>query len=203
MPTGNGHILRDIYQLKITLVGTSPLIWRRVLVPADLTLAQLHNVVQAAVGWQNCHLHEFRIASQRFGVPDPEDSFLGVAHCINERNALLGEVLGTAGSKAEYTYDFGDSWEHNIVVEKVLLSEPGAVYPICTGGERHGPPEDCGGLAGYYNFLEAIRDPDHEEHEEMLEWIGGSFDAEAFSIDHVNRRLASLQPRLVYRSQLT
>ena len=203
MPTGNVPILHDIYQLKISLVGTSPLIWRRVLVPSDLTLAQLHNVVQVSVGWENCHLHEFRIASRRFGVPDPEDSFLGGAQCFNERKTRLADVLGKAGAKAEYTYDFGDSWEHNIVVEKVLLSDPGVAYPICTGGERHGPPEDCGGLAGYYNFLEAIRDPEHEEHEDMLEWIGGSFDAEAFSIDLVNRSLAPLQPPLVQRSQLT
>ena len=187
----------------LSLVGTSPLIWRRVLVPAVLTLAQLHNVVQVSVGWENCHLHEFRIASRRFGVPDPEDSFLGGAQCFNERKTRLADVLGKAGAKAEYTYDFGDSWEHNIVVEKVLLSDPGVAYPICTGGERHGPPEDCGGLAGYYNFLEAIRDPEHEEHEDMLEWIGGSFDAEAFSIDLVNRSLAPLQPPLVQRSQLT
>lgn len=200
MPNGNVPILHDIYQLKITLIGTRPPIWRRVLAPADLTLAQFHNVLQAVVGWENCHLHEFRIGRQRFGVPDPEDRLMGGTGCINERKVRLSDVLGKAGAKAEYTYDFGDSWEHSIVVEKVLTPEPGAVYPVCTDGKRHGPPEDCGGLGGYDNFLEAIADPEHEEHEEMLEWIG-SFDPEAFSVDHVNRKLASLQRRQVKRSK--
>jgi len=186
---------RDIYQLKITLRGTKPTIWRRVLAPADLTLAQLHQVLQAALGWQNCHLHEFRIGRRRFGAPEPQDMFLGGNSCINERKVRLSEVLGQVRAKAEYTYDFGDSWEHSIVVEKVLTPEPGAVYPVCTGGELHGPPEDCGGLGGYYNVLEAISDPKHEEHEAMLDWIGGSFDPEGFSVDGVNRRLAPLQRR--------
>ncbi|MGD0578982.1 MAG: plasmid pRiA4b ORF-3 family protein [Bryobacteraceae bacterium] len=200
MPTENGPMIHDIYQLKITLLGTRPPIWRRVLVPADLTLAQLDTVLQAAIGWENCHLHEFRIGRRRFGVPDPEDRLMGETGCIDERKVRLSDVLGKAGAKAEYTYDFGDSWEHSIVVEKVLRPEPGLVYPLCTGGKRQGPPEDCGGLGGYYNFLEAIQDPEHEEHADLLEWIGGSFDPEAFSVDHVNRKLAPLQRRRMKRS---
>jgi hypothetical protein len=94
-----------------------------------------------------------------------------------------------------YTYDFGDSWDHEIVVEKCLASESGRTYPACLAGERHGPPEDCGGLPGFYNLLEAIADPEHEQHEELVEWLGDDFDPEAFSADEVNQRLAPLQRR--------
>jgi Plasmid pRiA4b ORF-3-like protein len=96
-------------------------------------------------------------------------------------------------ARRPYTYDFGDGWEHTISVEKVLAPDPGVAYPVCTAGKLSGPPEDCGGLYGYYNLLEAIRDPDHEEHEEMLEWIGGEIDPDAFSIDEVNERLKPFQ----------
>ena len=199
MPTK--AIPHDIYQIKITLLGSRPPIWRRLLAPGDLTLAQFHDVLQAAMGWENAHLHEFRIGQRRFGVPDPDDTLMGETACINERKVRLGDVLGKAGAKAQYTYDFGDSWEHSIVVEKVLAPEPGVAYPICTAGKLNCPPEDCGGLGGFYNFLEAVRDPAHEEHEELLEWIGGDFDPEAFSIDHVNRRLGSLQRRRLKTSK--
>jgi hypothetical protein len=186
---------QEIYQLKITLLDSKPPIWRRLLVPSDLTLAQLHDVLQNAMGWQDCHLHEFRIGDLRFGVPDPDYGLMGDEEPMNERRRRLFNVLGEVGAKAEYTYDFGDSWEHRIVVEKVLPPEPGIRYPACTAGKRNCPPEDCGGMYGYYNLLAAIRDPEHEEREDLLEWIGGDFDPEAFSIDEVNKRLAPLQRR--------
>ena len=189
MPTKKIESSQEIYQIKIALLGTRPPVWRRLLVPAGMTLAQLHDVLQTAMGWENCHLHEFRIGGQTFGVPDPDATLMGGTASINERKVRLCDVLGKASAKAEYTYDFGDSWEHSILVEKLLPSEPGLNYPICTDGERHGPPEDCGGVGGYYNLLEAIHDPEHQEHEEMLEWIGGDFDPEAFSVEDVNRRL--------------
>lgn len=195
MPTKKIESSQEIYQIKVTLLGTRPPIWRRLLVPAELTLGQLHEVLQVAMGWENCHLHEFRIGRQRFGVPDPDARLTGALACIQERKVHLFDVLHEPGAKAEYTYDFGDSWEHSILVEKLLPSEPELNYPICTDGKRHGPPEDCGGLGGYYNLLEAIHDPEHEEHAEMLAWIGGDFDPEAFSVEDVNRRLAPPQRR--------
>lgn len=169
MPNENGPISHDIYQLRITLAGTRLLIWRRVLAPAGLTLAQLHNVLQVTRGWENCHFHVFRIGRQRFDVPDLEDRSMSRTGCVNERKVRLLDVLSKAGAKAEYTYDFGANWEHSIVVQKVLTPEPGVVYPVCTDGKRHGPHKDCGSLGGYYDFREAMRDPEHEEHEEMLE----------------------------------
>ena len=186
---------QEIYQIKVTLLGTDPPIWRRLLVPADLTLEQLHDVVQVAMGWEDCHMHEFRIGQQRFGEPDPMEQVLGGPRTASERTARLFSVLARVGAKAVYTYDFGDDWEHQIVLEKRLAPEPGRAYPACLAGERHGPPEDCGGIGGFDNLLEAIADPQHEQHEELLDWVGEDFDPEAFSVEEINRRLASLQRR--------
>ncbi len=194
MPTTNTiEKSQQIYRIKVTLLGTDPPIWRRLLVPAALTLEQLHDVLQTAMGWEDCHMHEFRIGQQRFGKPDPMERVFGGPHTANERTARLSDVLDRAGIKALYTYDFGDSWEHKIVVEKRLPADPGDAYPRCLTGERHAPPEDCGGIPGFYNLLEAIGDPEHEQHEELLDWLGDGFDPEAFSVDEVNRRLAPVQ----------
>jgi len=143
---------QEIYQIKVTLLGMDPPIWRRLLVPADLTLEQLHHVLQLAMGWEDCHMHEFRIGQQRFGTPDPMEQVFGGSRTASERTARLFNVLSRAGTKAVYTYDFGDSWEHQIVVEKRLAPEPGCLYPVCLAGERHGPPEDCGGIPGFSIF---------------------------------------------------
>jgi Plasmid pRiA4b ORF-3-like protein len=183
----------EIYQIKVTLVGTVPPIWRRLLVRADLTLEQLHNVLQLAMGWEGCHMHEFRIGKQSFGKPDPMEHFLGGLRTVSERTAYLFTVLGKARAKALYTYDFGDSWDHEIVVEKCLAPEPGRTYPVCLAGKRRAPPEDSGGIPGFYNLLEAFADPEHEQHEESIEWLGDDFDPDTFSVDEVNQRLALRQ----------
>ena len=193
MTTKKIWVPQEIYQLKVTLRYTRPPIWRRLLVPAGMTLEVLHDILQAAMGWYDSHLHEFSIGQNRFGKPDPQDDLMGLPAVVNESTAYLFMVLGKARAKAIYTYDFGDSWEHMIVVEKVLPPDPGVAYPICVGGKLQCPPEDCGGIPGYYNLLEAIRDPAHKEHEDMLDWVGGSYDPEAFSVDDVNRGLAHLQ----------
>jgi hypothetical protein len=186
---------QEIYQIKVTLLGADPPIWRRLLVPAEVTLERLHHVLQLAMGWEDCHMHEFRVGKQRFGTPDPMEEAFGGPRTASERTARLCDVLGRVGAKAVYTYDFGDTWEHGIVVEKRLAPEPGRGYPVCLAGERHGPPEDCGGIPGFYNLLDAIGDPAHEEHEELLEWLGEDFDPAAFSVEEVNRELAPLQRR--------
>ena len=192
MPTKRVENPQEIYQIKITLLGTSPPIWRRLLVPANLTLEQLHDVLQLAMGWEDCHMHDFRIGQKQFGKPDTDDRLMGLSAVGNERTVRLFSVLGKVGAKAVYTYDFGDGWEHAIAVEKVLSPEAGHAYPACVEGKRHGPPEDCGGVPGFYNLLEAIGDPEHGQHEQMRDWLGDDFDPEAFSVDEVNRRLAPL-----------
>jgi len=183
----------DIYQLKVTLLDTRPPIWRRLLVPSGFTLEDLHAVVRAAMDWDDSHLHEFRIGKKRFGKSHPSDRLIGMDPIGNERTAHLFMVLGKVGAKAVYTYDFGDGWEHVIVVEKVLPREAGDVYPVCVDGKLHGPPDDCGGIPGYYRLFEALRDPHHPEYKELLDWVGGEFNPEAFSVAEVNRRLAPIQ----------
>jgi hypothetical protein len=181
----------EIFQLKVTLLGTKPPIWRRLLAPANLTLAQLHDLLQSAMGWHDCHMHEFSVGDRLIGIPNPEDRLMGMP-VEDERKVRLSSVLGI-GAKAVYTYDMGDSWEHSIVLEKCLPAEPGAVYPVCTGGARACPPEDCGGLPGFYELVDALGDPKHERHEEMREWVGEDYDPEAFSIEEINQRLTPIR----------
>jgi Plasmid pRiA4b ORF-3-like protein len=183
----------DIYQLKVTLLDTRPPIWRRLLVPSGFTLEDLHSVVQAAMDWDDSHLHEFRVGQKRFGKSHPSDRLMGMDPIGNERTAHLFMVLGKVGARAVYTYDFGDGWEHAIIVEKVLPPESGVAYPVCVGGKLQGPPEDCGGIPGYYNLLEALRDPNHPEHQDLEDWVGGEFNPETFALEEVNRRLVPIQ----------
>jgi hypothetical protein len=177
-----------IYQLKITLKGFRPPIWRRVLVPSDFTLARLHWVMQAAMGWTNSHLHHFRVGETYYSLPFPGTDWED-ADEEDARRVKLAQVAPRAKAKFEYEYDFGDSWDHEILVEKILPPEPGAKYPLCIVGKGACPPEDVGGVWGYAEFLKAIADPEHKEHEMYLEWIGGGFDPDAFDLDEVNRAL--------------
>jgi Plasmid pRiA4b ORF-3-like protein len=195
MPAKHSAISAEIYQLKVTLLGPRPPIWRQLLVPADLTLAQLHDVLQVAMGWQECHMHEFSAGGRYFGRPDPEDRFMGMPPVEDERRVRLSSLLRKIGAKVIYTYDLGDSWEHSIVLQKCLPAVPTLTYPICTGGKLASPPEDCGGIGGFYDLLDALKDPTHEQHEELQDWVGGDYDPEAFSIDPVNRMLTRLLPR--------
>jgi hypothetical protein len=175
---------KSVYQLKATILDTKPPVWRRLVVRDDSTLAELHDVLQAAFGWWDCHLHEFEIGGVRYGVDDGEDW----SPPKDERRAKLRNLV-QARSAFLYVYDFGDYWRHRIVVEKVLGAETGTRYPACTGGRRACPPEDCGGPWGYQEFLAAIGDPDHEEHDSMLTWVGGSFDPDAFDAGEFEHRL--------------
>ncbi len=179
---------QTIYQLKITLKDIRPPIWRRVQVPSSTTLSQLHLIIQAAMGWWNCHLHQFSIQGIDYGEPQPEYGL----DLRDEKRVKLNQVVQQEKSKFLYLYDFGDSWEHSILVEKVLPREPEVSYPLCVKGKRACPPEDCGGPWGYAEFLEAIQDPEHPEHESFVEWIGGEFNSEACDLHEINQRLADL-----------
>jgi hypothetical protein len=152
----------------------------------------LHDVLQLAMDWGDSHMHEIRIGQQTFGKPDPMEEALGGARTASERTVRLFQVLGRVGAKAIYTYDFGDNWDYEIVLEKRLPPEPGRAYSACLAGERHAPPEDCGGPPGFYNLLKAIRNPKHKQYGELLEWVG-EFDPEAFSVEEINRRFEPLQ----------
>jgi len=195
MPTKKMLDSQEIFQIKITLLGTRPPIWRRVLVPTSLTMEQLHHVLQAAMGWEDYHMHEFSIGRRLIGRPDPDDRLMGMPPVENERKVQLFSVLGRIGAKIIYTYDLGDSWEHSIVLEKRLPADPDMTYPVCTGGQRACPPEDCGGIGGFYDLLDAISDPNHDQHEELCDWLGDDFDPEAFSINKVNRMITPTRRR--------
>jgi len=179
-----------VYQVKITLDHVRPPVWRRVLVE-DCTLADLHDVVQISMGWAGYHLHIFEIGEERYGAPEQwEDDPLGDHDVGNEGKVKLSQLVGRGVKKFHYEYDMGDSWGHTIQVEKTLPAEAGVRYPRCVDGARACPPEDCGGPWGYGDFLDAIQNPRHPQHEELREWIGGDFDPEAFDPEAVNAKLA-------------
>jgi hypothetical protein len=179
-----------IYQLKITLSYIKPPVWRRVLVPGDTTLEELHHILLTIMGWDGYHLHEFSISGTSYG--SREQDTWGELDFEDEADFTLAQVLPAEKLKGSYTYDFGDDWRHEILVEKILPRDETMRYPLCVTGKRACPPEDIGGPPGYQFFLEAIHDPANEEHERYLEWIGGAFDPEAFDLNDINDQLHQL-----------
>jgi hypothetical protein len=182
-----------IYQLKITLRDIKPPIWRRVQVP-ECTLTDLHEIIQVAMGWDESHLHQFIVRGTYYGGTVDDDFGLGPDMDVEEEgDVLLSQITnGHRRLKFRYEYDFGDGWQHDIEVERVVEREPRVHYPRCIEGRRACPPEDVGGPWGYADFLAAITDPKHEDHREMKEWVGGKFDPEKFSAVAVNRELRKL-----------
>lgn len=173
-----------VFQFKITLEEIKPTIWRRIQVLDSYTFWDLHVAIQDAMGWNDSHLHEFTVTNpvtdvkEHIGIPDEEG--------FDEREVLAGWNINIkdyfthpSNQKVSYLYDFGDSWQHQVEFEGEYARHSGK-YPICLAGERACPPDDVGGSGGYENFLTAILDPHHEEHEEFLQWIGGKFDPEKF-----------------------
>jgi hypothetical protein len=180
-----------VYQLKVSLRGAKPPIWRRLLVPADISLARLHTTILAAFGWNGGHMHVFETAYGDFGQADRE-----LGHRA-DTSVTLEQVASAVRDKIRYTYDFGDDWVHDITVEKVLDADPATTYPRCTGGRRAAPPDDCGGIWGYQELVHVLADPKHPEHADRLEWLGLSdaseFTPDAFDPAEVNRQLRALR----------
>jgi hypothetical protein len=175
-----------VYQVKITIDQIEPPIWRRLQVPADITLPRFHDAIQAAFGWWDYHLHQFIVDGLHFGVPDPE--FIDELPMIDESNVKLQDLQ--RASKIVYQYDFGDCWDHRVEIESLSVdAEPDVRYPICTGGERARPPEDCGGTSGYEHLLEVLGNPHDEEYREVKTWVGRAFHPEKFDLRAVNRAL--------------
>jgi Plasmid pRiA4b ORF-3-like protein len=181
------NVTGNVLQLKIALKDIKPPIWRRVQVP-DCSLALLHQIIQVAMGWDDYHLYSFEVGGTQYS--DPRGA--GELDMENASQAKLSRIIPREKFKFGYTYDFGDNWEHAILVEKILPMEVGKKYPVCLEGKRACPPEDVGGSWGYEEFVKAIRDPRHERHEEYREWAG-EFDPEALDLDAVNKELRRLR----------
>jgi hypothetical protein len=177
-----------IYRLKITLREVKPPIWRRVEVPGGISLASLHEILNEAMGWFDGHLHEFTIDGVEYTTPDTD--FATETRAEDDGRWRLDTVVTQVGAKFRYDYDFGDGWEHDVVVEAIEAPAAGVTYPRVTAGRRACPPEDCGGPWGYAELLEALADPSHEDHEARSAWVAEDFDPEAFSIAETNAVLA-------------
>lgn len=180
----------EVYQFKITLVDTDPPIWRRIQV-GDCTLDKFHEQIQTAMGWTNSHMHHFKIDGTLYGDPRLSGETFGEFRYKDSTTTRLSAILPAGGerSRFEYEYDFGDGWLHEILFEGRPRDESGKRYPLCVEGARACPPEDVGGVGGYVDFLEAIADPENEQHEEMRGWIGRKFDPEAFDPAKATRRM--------------
>jgi hypothetical protein len=181
-----------IYQLKITLKWSKPPIWRRVLVRAAMRLDRLHQVIQLVMPWTNSHLHQFGVGRTFYGMPDPDSVDMGF-ETLNEKRYALADLVPAAKKKFIYEYDFGDGWEHEVTVEKILPPDPAFKHPTCLGGANACPPDDCGGMGGYYDLLQKLADPKHPEHDDLKEWIGGGWDPAQFDLGCTNKMLKRLK----------
>ena len=176
----------EILQLKITLLGIDPKIYRIVQVPATITLRNLHRVVQRVMEWQDYHLYQFVKDQQSFG---PKSKDFDMPEVKNDKSVAVIELLPKPRHKMFYEYDFGDGWLHEVLLQKILSVEEGVRYPVCIEGKHAGPPEDSGGPPGYCDLLEALDDPEHEGHEDARDWLGGDYDPGLFDLEVINRRL--------------
>jgi hypothetical protein len=183
------------YQLKVTLMETDPPIWRRLVVPGDTTLSRLDRILQAAMGWTNSHLHMFTVGGVLYAEPSPEWG----AEVRDEGRVRLADVARAEGEAFVYEYDLGDSWRHQVLVEEVIVEAGEAQGPRCLGGERACPPEDAGGVGGYYDKLLTLQDPGSDEYESTRRWIesmtGGPFDPDFFDLEAANRAIEALRSR--------
>ncbi len=179
-----------VFQIKITLTDAEPPIWRRIQVQSDTTLAELHGILQVVMGWTNSHLHRFIVKGQSYALPDPDDR--GPNKPKDERKFALRDLVTQEGSHITYEYDFGDDWQHELLVEKIHPKEKGAHYPNCMAGAGACPPEDVGGVPGYAEFLKAMGNPNHPEHQDYRDWIGGPFDPQKFDLTKVNQILQNI-----------
>ena len=181
----------QIHQIKLTLRGSQPPIWRRIQVRGDTTFDRFHRILQCVMGWEDAHLHRFVIHGACYGVPEQDER--GARKTRDERKYTLRDVVPREGSHFAYDYDFGDYWQHILVVERMLAPEEGVLYPLCLAGERACPPEDIGGIGRYDDFLQALTDPADVEHNDFTGWVGSVFDPEAFDLNEVNRKLHKLK----------
>lgn len=182
--------IERVFQFKISLLGIQPAIWRRIQVPENYTFWGLHVAIQDSMGWMDSHLHEFKILNPATGskvsIGIPDEDMIDETEMLPGWELAIGDYFSIQSPKADYKYDFGDGWRQVIELEEILPRNPDLTYPTCVAGERSCPPEDCGGVWGYQNMLRILSDPNDEEHEDMLTWVGGSYDPNHFEANAVN-----------------
>jgi len=176
---------KSVVSLKVTLRGTKPPVCRRLLMHDEMTLGDLHQAIQAAMGWHDSHLHAFGIDGRTYGDRHTDDDV------ADENHLTLKSLLKSGVTRFAYTYDFGDNWEHMVAIEKTQPTRAGGSYPACVAGKRNCPPEDCGGAWGYLHLLEVLADPTHPERDEQIEWIGEEFDPDEFAVAVADETLAA------------
>jgi hypothetical protein len=179
----------SIYQLKVTIKESEPPIWREIQVRSHITLYKLQRILQVVMGWGNTHLHQFTIDGTCYGQSHPEYGL----EMKTERRARLDELVPEENASFLYEYNLDDSWMHHITVEKILEPTPGVHYPRCVAGDRACPPEECGGIRGYAEVLEILKNPEDPDYAETREWVDEDFDPEVFKIDEVNRQLKAIR----------
>lgn len=180
----------SVHELRITLEEIRPRVRRTFAVPSGISLAALHHVIQAVMGWEDSHLHNFEIGGSRYEFPMPDTE--QEPEVRDSGSAILGVLAPQAGDSFTYTYDFGDNWVHRVEVLKVGPGEPGVTYPVCLNGERACPPEDCGGPFSFMELLDALAHPRRKENREVLDWLGPDYDPAAFDVSEVNAKLINI-----------
>lgn len=180
-----------LYQIKIELKNSKPKIWRKILIKSDMFLSDFHMAIQIAMGWTNSHLHSFEHKGKSYAERVEGDDFWEELDSVDYKNIKISNLLKKEKDKIKYEYDFGDGWVHDIVLEKILPLDNDKTYPVCIGGKNSCPPEDCGGIYGYFHILEVLKNPQNEEYEEIKDWLGEVFDPEKFDLQEVNSVLAS------------
>ncbi len=175
---------------RVTLIGIKPIIWREREVPTTYSFWDHQVAIQDVMGWYDYHLHIFRVLNsetaelEEIGIPDEEEA-RGGSQILPGWEVAIGKHFLRPGDKAIYEYDFGDGWEHEIILEQIADARKSVKYPRCLNGQRACPPEDCGGVPGYEHLLGFIKNPEHPEYKEMMEWLGDKFDPEDFDVDSV------------------
>jgi hypothetical protein len=184
--------MKEAIQLKISLENISPEIWREILVPKNYTFYQLHYAIQIAMGWTNSHLNEFIVKGYKIGIlydgmEEYDDELL------DSKEIKIMSIIFEPGESFIYHYDFGDGWKHIVTIEKFVMLEDAEQLPFCIAGELKCPPEDCGGIPGFYNFLSIVSDKSHPEYKETKYWVGGKYNRNEFNQDKVNKKLRNIK----------
>lgn len=187
--------IERVFDLKVTLRHITPPVWRLVRVKGSTRLSRLHEVLQATMGWWNCHLHQYKVGDRLLGEPDPD----GLMEMADEHDFTLTQIA-SRHDHFVYEYDFGDGWKHDIIIEEKLVAEPGVRYPVLLDGGRACPKEDSGGPHGYEQLLVVLSDPTHEDYAQMKDWAGDDYDPEKFDRNAVDAALERIRPRATKRA---